>query len=651
MNIPADLLPIQEPRLHKERHDYFYHNVVKPLLGDVIRLQSNGIPIDMSKVQEMKEELEVILKDVNTRISENDTIRRFQAVQAQKIADKYKTSVLDKQKPAMHYFKPYSNGNITHRNYLVNRVLHNQGRDDERQPGWSIKSVKADKRLMEDYTIQRMLTKEVSVIDLTALDAMADLAIERQKVANSKYETKASEVPDKLFKDFNPASATQKQALFEYLSIESEAVSKDTGLPKWDKEQISIVNKTTTNEDVKLFTKAFIEHSQAAIIRQNFITAFDNYVIDGVLYGNFKLFGAKSFRLTSNKPNLLNLPSTGSVFAKPLKKCLIAPPGHVVLTADFNALEDRVLAAITKDAGKTAIQVDPDLDGHCYNALGYFKSEVEAIIGSEGTHEEKTKRFYQQMESGNKELKAIRQKGKAVTFGLAYGAYPPKVAAAIKCSIEQAEEIFNSYHDELYTGVTDYRENYVLPTVKDTGTIHLGLGCYINSSNAKKDIRTLHNATIQFWSILTLIAINRMHQRIDEAGLAKKIKCIATIYDSIYYTVPADPKTIKWLNDNLVEVMGQDFLIDQTVPNEAGSEIGLNWADLFEIPEGASETTISKYLDVVLNKVLDTSIVNDKFVSKVSVDDVKEISEPFETIAEAVAWMKETKERLKAEND
>ena len=90
-----------------------------------------------------------------------------------------------------------------------------------------------------------------------------------------------------------------------------------------------------------------------------------------------------------------------------------------MLTADFNALEDRVLAAITKDAGKTAIQVDPDLDGHCYNALGYFKSEVEAIIGTEGTHAEKTKRFYKQMEEGNKELKAIRQKGKPVTFVLA----------------------------------------------------------------------------------------------------------------------------------------------------------------------------------------------------------------------------------------
>lgn len=183
--------------------------------------------------------------------------------------------------------------------------------------------------------------------------------------------------------------------------------------------------------------------------------------------------------------------------------------------------------------------------------------------------------------------------------GLAYGAYPPKVAAAIKCDITQAEAIFEAYHNELYLGVTDYRENYILPTAKETGKIHLGLGCYIRSSNPKKDIRTLHNASIQFWSILTLIAINRMHERIDAAGLQDKIKCIATIYDSIYYTVDADPETIEWLNNNLVEVMSQDFLINQTVKNEASSEIGANWADLHEIPVNASQEVIASYLDKI----------------------------------------------------
>lgn len=78
--------------------------------------------------------------------------------------------------------------------------------------------------------------------------------------------------------------------------------------------------------------------------------------------------------------------------------------------------------------------------------------------------------------------------------GLNYGAYPKKVAASLKISISAAQVIFDSYHNELYSGITAYRENYVLPTTLRDGKIHLGLGCYIKSDDPKRDIRTLNNA-------------------------------------------------------------------------------------------------------------------------------------------------------------
>ena len=102
--------------------------------------------------------------------------------------------------------------------------------------------------------------------------------------------------------------------------------------------------------------------------------------------------------------------------------------------------------------------------------------------------------FFRLCESGHKELKDIRQKSKPATFGLSYGSFPDKVSKTLKISLSAAEAIFNSYHNELYSGITDYRENYVLPTAKANGRIHLGLGCYIYTDNARKDIRTLNNA-------------------------------------------------------------------------------------------------------------------------------------------------------------
>lgn len=248
--------------------------------------------------------------------------------------------------------------------------------------------------------------------------------------------------------------------------------------------------------------------------------------------------------------------------------------------------------------------------------------------------------FYRLCESGHKELKAIRQKGKGPTFGLAYGAFPPKVASSLKISLPAAEAIFNSYHNELYPGITRYREEYVLPTALEHGKVHLGLGCYIKTDNPGKDIRTINNATAQFWSILTLLTINRMHQLIDEADMQDSVQCISSIYDSIYYVVKDDPTIIKWVNDNLVPIMTQDWMENQTIKNEATAEIGLDWCDMEQIPSGSDETAIAMTLDIINHGMVGTtSAHNHKFTTTYTIDKKTKIkSVPLSCIEHVQEW-------------
>lgn len=167
--------------------------------------------------------------------------------------------------------------------------------------------------------------------------------------------------------------------------------------------------------------------------------------------------------------------------------------------------------------------------------------------------------------------------------GLSYGAYPAKIAKTIKCDIEEATRIFNKYHQELYPGVHEMREK-VLKCATLNKRIHLGLGCYINTSNPDKDIRSIFNACSQYWSILTLLAIHQFNNLVEN----KKIEVCCTIYDSIYIHCKDDINIIKWVNDTIIPLLTQDFLKDTIVHNEAEGEIGYNWYDTVSIKNNAS---------------------------------------------------------------
>jgi hypothetical protein len=161
-------------------------------------------------------------------------------------------------------------------------------------------------------------------------------------------------------------------------------------------------------------------------------------------------------------------------------------------------------------------------------------------------------------------------------------------------------DIYKNYHNVLYKDVSVYKEK-LLNKARKNKRIHLGLGCYLYTDNVNKHERTLFNASCQYWSILTLLTIEKLYSEIEANNLTNSIEVIATIYDSIYLCVDRDSKVIKWLNDTIIPIMSKDFMTNQIVHNESEGEISDSWYDMLGIPNNASIEKIEE----ILNKIKD----------------------------------------------
>ena len=569
----------------------------EPMVPDTIKMMCVGMCIDNEATESLRSTIDEVLSNVDAVLLRNPIIQKYQkqrAVVAQKTHYAKSTEAV---RTAEFYYRDYSN-NVEHRTWVVNTYLKSLGYNKDVKDDWTVKDLKNYNIFKTDKVLAHIIDKSIgknSDVVINGLKALAEFKAELwNRPRYDKANSKASLEP------FNPGSAKQLQELFAMLKIPPMAVSDKTGDGSWGREFIEVLLKQSdgSNKNLDEVLECIIDHSFGGIIKSTFLKAFDTYTIDDVLHGNIKIFGAKSFRPTSNSPNLLNMPSTKSIYAKPLKKCFVAPKatkkvpkGFVIYAIDLSALEDRVISNLSGDVNKSNIFLE-GLDGHSLNACGYFPDEVEAEVGNFETTLETVKAFMKQNFEGNKIVEAIRQKSKGPTFKLAYGGFPDAEKGGVI-----TQEIFDNYHNVLYPDITRYREEYVLPTTIENGYIHLGLGCRMYSDDPRGDIRTLHNATVQFWSILTLIAINELNYRIERDGLQDKVQVCSTIYDSIYFYVENDPETIKWLNDNAVEVLCVDYLVDQNVKNDAEGEIGMNWCDLIKVPKNSSVKEIKEIIN------------------------------------------------------
>ena len=396
--------------------------------------------------------------------------------------------------------------------------------------------------------------------------------------ANAKLKRIRKSRVDFLHESFNPGSHLQvADLLYSYLGL-PVLDTTDKGNPATGAKTLSALRdhlhgrnrvqaSRETQETIRLL-EDMIEWNEVVKILNTFIPAFKNSTIekDGwhYLHGGFNLGGTKSGRLSSSNPNLQNLPSTGTKYAKLVKECFMAPPyateqdpyGWLMVGADFSSLEDRISALLTKDPNKLKIYTD-GYDGHCLRAYSYFRDQMPDIDPDSVSSVNSIAQKYPD----------LRQASKSPTFLLTYMGTAKGLMRTFGFSADMAAQIEKNYH-EMYKVSDDWVMDKIREAGK-TGYVELAFGLRLRTPilpqvimdsdsmpfQAHKEIKTAGNALGQSYGLLNTRAGNEFMQRVWDSPYATSILPTCQIHDSLYFMIRNTLGTLKFVNDNLIECM------------------------------------------------------------------------------------------------
>lgn len=242
---PLDLLPIQHPQdFAPEDPMFFYKNVVQPLIADILRVEANGIPIDLEKVKELELQVSNILAEVHNTLRTNTIMLDFLKAEAEKLRKGKIEKLEDKKKTSEDFFKPFVISNKIHRTYVVNLYLGSISKANMKMEEWSLKDVKKLNQILASKFIQDLLDKNLDENHHIVVEAMKQLAQDKCDAYNkNRIESKIESLKDDdLINAFNPSSPIQLQNFFKFYGIESENTTP-TGNPKWDRSELLRIQK------------------------------------------------------------------------------------------------------------------------------------------------------------------------------------------------------------------------------------------------------------------------------------------------------------------------------------------------------------------------------------------------------------------------
>lgn len=299
------------------------------------------------------------------------------------------------------------------------------------------------------------------------------------------------------------------------------------------------------------------EYRQITKLKSTYADALPNMINPktGRIHTTLNQIAASTGRLSSNDPNLQNIPIR-TERGKEIRRAFVPrDKNHIILSADYSQIELRIMASICDDEGmKKAFKNSEDI--HKSTAALVFMVDPEDVTSD------------------------MRRKAKEVNFGILYGIGPFGLSTRLGITQKHAKEIIETYFNT-FKKVKNYMEDTV-KVAKEKGYAEtlLGRRRFLRNINSKNRIvrqfeeRVAINMPIQGTAAdMIKIAMINIHKELTKRKA--KTKMILQVHDELLFDAHKDE--IDELRPVIKKLM--ETALPMEVPILVETGIGENWLD------------------------------------------------------------------------
>ena len=328
----------------------------------------------------------------------------------------------------------------------------------------------------------------------------------------------------------------------------------------------SLATNAKILEDLALtghkFPKLVIEWRQDSKLKSTYTDALQDHIHKDTkrVHTSFLLAATNTGRLASSDPNLQNIPIK-TTDGKEIRKAFIAEKGNILISADYNQIEMRILADIA-DVKELKKAFKNNQDIHSLTASQVFGVPIKEVSDD------------------------LRRKAKAINFGIIYGITQYGLAKQISVSNQEAQDFINEYFKK-FPEIKDYM-NSTIKFCRTNGYVNniFGRRIHLRSINDKNfSVRSFQeraaiNAPIQGSAAdiirLAMIEIDKMTEH------EKKInaKMLLQIHDELVFesTIKEQKINEKLIKKVMTSVSSSEHHMF-SIPLEVNVNSGYNWGE------------------------------------------------------------------------